>query len=74
MPDKIVLSDEHRKLLLNIAAAVGISAELTANKYEIRSPVYARGYLEGLLASASNDIILLDYLALSMINDSIERL
>ena len=68
MPDKISLSDEHRKLLLNIAAVLNLpDDELMSDKYEVRDPAFARGYLEGFVSSASDGHILLAYLLLTML-------
>ena len=68
MPDKISLSDEHRKLLLNIAAVLNLpDDELMSDKYEVRDPAYVQEYLEGFIASASDEKLLLAYLLLTML-------
>ena len=62
MSDKISIPDQHRRLLLDIAAAIGATSdELTAGKFEAGSPEHARGYLEGFLENASDEKILLAY-------------
>lgn len=62
MSDKISIPDQHRRLLLDIAAAIGATSdELAAGKFETGSPEHARGYLEGFLESASDEKILLAY-------------
>ncbi len=72
MPDKIALSDEDRKLLLHIAAALNLpDDELMSNKYEVRDPAFARGYLEGFVASASDEKLLLVYMVLTMLTGRI---
>ena len=72
MPDKIVPSDEDRKLLLHIAAALNLpDDELMSNKYEVRDPAFARGYLEGFVASASDEKLLLVYMVLTMLTGRI---
>lgn len=65
---EIRLSDQHRRMILDIAEAIGTTSdELTAAKYETRNPVHARGYLEGFLENASDEKILLAYFVLSLI-------
>ena len=73
MPDKIALSDEDRKLLLNIAAALTLpDEELTSDKYEVRDPAFARGFLEGFVASASDEKLLLGYMVLTMLTGKVK--
>ncbi len=68
MAESISLPDEHRRLLLDIAAAIGATSdELSAAKYESRSPEHARGYLEGFLENASDEKILLAYFLISLV-------
>lgn len=70
MSAPLSLSDTDRNLLLDIAAAVGVTGhELQADRYELRNADHARGYLEGFLKYADDEKILLAYLALQMILD-----
>ncbi len=70
---EIRLSDQHRRMILDIAEAIGTTSdELTASKYETRNPAHARGYLEGFLENASDEKILLAYFVLSLITAKME--
>ena len=70
---EIRLSDQHRRMILDIAEAIGTTSdELTAAKYETRNPEHARGYIEGFLENASDEKILLAYFVLSMITAKME--
>lgn len=65
---EIRLSDQQRSMILDIAKAIGTTSdELTAARYETRSPAHAREYLEGFLENSSDEKMLLAYFVLSMI-------
>ena len=73
MSVKISLSGQQRRMILDIAEAIGTTSdELTAAKYDTRSPEHARGYLEGFLENASDEKILLAYFVLSLITAKME--
>ena len=68
MLEKIPLSDEHHQLLLDVAAALGLTANEMANaRYECRNPAWAHGYVQGFLDNAKEEHALLACLVLSML-------
>ena len=56
------LSSENRKLIASIAASIGRTAdEIWGNEYDRISPDYARGYLDGFVKQAGDEIVLMVY-------------
>lgn len=64
----IRLSDENRKILLDIANSIGLSErELQDDRLENRDPKFAMNYLRKFLNSESDEKILFVYMVVVML-------
>ncbi len=56
------LSSNNRQLLATIEASIGKTPDVRqAGEYDLMSPDYARGYLDGLVRQASDENVLMVY-------------